>query len=111
MGASGGGRSRPSRPDADAATFSARLRVMGRKLALLRGVNVGGRVLPMAALRELCTGLGWREVRTYIQSGNVVFESDDKPAALEAALEAAITERFGFKVQVIVRTPAQWAVY
>ena len=84
---------------------------MGRKLALLRGVNVGGRVLPMAELRNICAGLGWQEVRTYIQSGNVVFESGDKAAALEAALETAITERFGFRVPVIVRTPAQWAAY
>jgi uncharacterized protein (DUF1697 family) len=84
---------------------------MGRKLALIRGINVGGRVLPMAELRQICAGLGWREVQTFIQSGNVVFESDEDAAALEAALEAAIAERFGFKVPVIVRTPAQWAAY
>lgn len=84
---------------------------MARKLALLRGVNVGGRMLPMAELREICGGLGWRDVRTYIQSGNVVFESDEGASALEAALEAAITERFGYKAPVMVRTPAQWAVY
>jgi len=84
---------------------------MGRKLALIRGINVGGRVLPMAELREICAGLGWHDVRTFIQSGNVVFESDESAAALEAVLEAAISERFGFKVPVIVRTPAQWADY
>ena len=84
---------------------------MGRKLALLRGINVGGRVLPMAELRDLCAGLGWRDVQTYIQSGNVVFESADEPTALEAALETAIAGRFGFKVPVMVRTPEQWAVY
>ena len=84
---------------------------MGRKLALLRGINVGGRVLPMAELRALCTGLGWQAVETYIQSGNVVFESDGEPAALESALEGAVAERFGFKVPVMIRTPAQWAVY
>jgi uncharacterized protein (DUF1697 family) len=84
---------------------------MGRKLALIRGVNVGGRVLPMAELREVCAGLGWRNVRTFIQSGNVIFESDEGAAALEAALEAAITERFGYRAPVIVRTPAQWVAY
>jgi len=84
---------------------------MGRKLALLRGINVGGRVLPMAELRDLCSKLGWTEVQTYIQSGNVIFESADEPAALEASLEAALAERFGFNVPVMVRTPAQWAVY
>ncbi len=42
-------------------------------LALLRAVNVGGRKLPMAGLRALCAELGWDDVATYIQSGNVVF--------------------------------------
>lgn len=84
---------------------------MGRMLALIRGINVGGRVLPMAELRTLCATIGWRNVQTYIQSGNVVFESGDPPAMLEPQLEAAIAERFGFKAPVMVRTPAQWAVY
>ena len=52
----------------------------------------------------LCAELGWQDVATYIQSGNVVFDAAGKPAALEAALEAAIAERFGFDVPVIVRT-------
>ena len=60
---------------------------MGRMVALLRAVNVGGRKLPMAELRALCAELGWEDVATYIQSGNVVFTADGKPAALEAALE------------------------
>ena len=47
--------------------------VMGRMVALLRAVNVGGRKLPMAELRALCGRLGWEDVATYIQSGNVVF--------------------------------------
>ena len=44
-------------------------------VALLRAVNVGGRKLPMAELRALCGELGWTDVATYIQSGNVVFDS------------------------------------
>ena len=82
-----------------------------RYVALLRAVNVGGAKLPMAELREVCAALGWQGVRTYIQSGNVVFDSDDAPAALEAALEAAVEQRFGFARPVIVRTAGQWAEY
>lgn len=84
---------------------------MGRMVALLRAVNVGGRKLPMAELRALCAGLGWADVATYIQSGNVVFTAPGRPAALEKSLEDAIAERFGFAVPVVVRTAAQWADY
>lgn len=80
-------------------------------VALLRAINVGGRKLPMAALRELCAQLGWRDVATYVQSGNVVFAADREPALLETELEAAIEDRFGMKVPVIVRTAAQWAAH
>ena len=82
---------------------------MGHRLALLRAVNVGGRKLPMAALREQCGRLGWTQVATYIQSGNIVFEATGGDAALEKALEQAIESEFGLDVPVIVRTRAQWA--
>ena len=81
---------------------------MGKLVALLRAVNVGGRKLPMAELRALCTGLGWSDVRTYIQSGNIVFEAEREPRALEAQLEAALRSRFGMEVPTIVRTVPQW---
>lgn len=84
---------------------------MGRMVALLRAVNVGGRKLPMAELRSHCAGLGWREVATYIQSGNVVFEADCAPAEAEAALEARIAEAYAFEAPAIVRTAAQWRDY
>ncbi|HWT13097.1 MAG TPA: DUF1697 domain-containing protein [Allosphingosinicella sp.] len=84
---------------------------MERMVALLRAVNVGGRKLPMAELRSLCGELGWEEVATYIQSGNVVFKATGTPAALEARLEKAIATQFGLEVPVIVRTAAQWAAY
>lgn len=82
-----------------------------RYVALLRAVNVGGAKLPMAELRGVCGALGWENVATYIQSGNVIFDSPSKPAALEAALEAAVKERFGFERPVIVRSAKQWADY
>ena len=81
---------------------------MGRMVALLRAVNVGGRKLPMAELRALCEELGWADVATYIQSGNVVFSSSGKPEAIEAELERAIEKRFGIDVPVIVRTTGEW---
>ena len=80
-------------------------------VALLRAVNVGGRKLPMAELRALCAELGWEEVATYIQSGNVVFTAEGKPEAIERTLEQAIEARFGLAVPVIVRTAAEWARY
>ncbi|MDA0365926.1 MAG: DUF1697 domain-containing protein [Chloroflexi bacterium] len=79
-------------------------------IALLRGINVGGhRPVPMADLRELCEALGFERVATYIQSGNVVFASDATPDAVQRRIEAAIAERFGFPVDVAVRTHAELA--
>jgi len=81
-------------------------------VALLRGINVGGnKRVPMAELRTLATGLGWRKVGTFIQSGNLVFVSSGSSAALEAALEAALARHFGFSVEVIVRGASAWAGY
>lgn len=81
-------------------------------IALLRGINVGGgNRVPMADLRALCEGLGWEEVRTYIQSGNLLFAAAGKPARLEAALEEAIEGEFGLAIPVIVRAGADWPGY
>jgi uncharacterized protein (DUF1697 family) len=85
---------------------------MGRHVALLRGINVGAnRKVPMARLRALCAGLGWAEVETYIQSGNLVFAASGSAAALEAALEQAIAGEFGFDIAVIVRSAGDWPGY
>ncbi|MET0406585.1 MAG: DUF1697 domain-containing protein [Cystobacter sp.] len=84
---------------------------MTRLLALLRGVNVSGqRKIPMAELREACTQAGLASVETYIQSGNVLF-STSKPAQAAATMEKLIRERFGFPVDVVTRTQAQWSAY
>ncbi len=81
-------------------------------IALLRGINVSGRnQLPMAELRSLCAGLGWGDVRSYIQSGNLVFGADADPASLEAGLEQAISRRFGLSIPVLVRAAADWPGY
>ncbi|MEA3050231.1 MAG: hypothetical protein QOG84_2067 [Sphingomonadales bacterium] len=82
---------------------------MTRHVALLRAVNVGGRTLPMAALRALCEAeLGWDAVATYIQSGNVVFEAKGEADALEAALEKVIAAKFGFEAPAMIRTASEW---
>jgi uncharacterized protein (DUF1697 family) len=80
-----------------------------RMLALLRGVNVGGhRKVPMAALRELASSSGLTDVATYIQSGNLVFSTTLTPATVETRLSSGIREHFGFPVDLVVRTRAQW---
>lgn len=82
---------------------------MARLIALLRAVNVGGRKLPMAELRAVCGRLGWEDVETYIQSGNLLFRAKGGAAELEARLESAIEETFSLEVPVMVRTAGQWA--
>jgi uncharacterized protein (DUF1697 family) len=85
---------------------------MATFIALLRGINVGGKnLIPMAELRALSERLGYRNVRTFIQSGNVVLEGAGKPAEVEAKLEAGITRRFGLAIPVVVRTAARFAAY
>ena len=77
---------------------------MASHVALLRGINVGGRnKVPMAELREVVTSLGHTGVTTYIQSGNVLFTTAGTDnAKLAAALETAIEDRFGLWSSVVV---------
>ena len=77
---------------------------MATHVALLRGINVGGRnKVPMAGLREVVASLGHTGVTTYIQSGNVLFSTGEEDTAkLASALEAAITEAFGLWSAVVV---------
>ena len=83
---------------------------MGTFIALLRGINVGGRTsIPMAELRALAEEIGLADVRTYIQSGNLLFTAD-KQDGLEERLEAAVAQRF-IAVPVIVRSGQDWARY
>lgn len=74
--------------------------------AFLRGVNVGGHHrLTMDDLRDALAPLGWRDVRTYGQSGNVVFEALETDAApLADDIEAAVLDAFGYEVPAMVRT-------
>ena len=83
---------------------------MSRRVALLRGVNVGGnKGVPMTALKSLAEGLSLGNPRTLLQSGNLVFSSTgEKPEALERALEQAILAEIGVATVVCVRTAALW---
>lgn len=75
-------------------------------VALLRGVNAGGhRRVPMGELRELFSELGFTDISTYINSGNVVFSSTTKPNQSE--VEKAIENKFGFPVDTLILTGEQ----
>ncbi len=77
---------------------------MASHVALLRGINVGGRnQVPMAELREVVTSLGHSGVTTYIQSGNVLFSTGETDTGgLASALEAAVAGKFGVAADVVV---------
>ena len=80
-----------------------------RVAALLRGINIGpNKRISMAALREIVESLGYTDVETYLQSGNVVFTPKGK-ADPAARLSTAIAERTGHAVAVLVRTGAELA--
>lgn len=72
---------------------------------MIRGINVGGKKpVKMDALREACASMGLRDVRTYLQSGNIVFDHADDAGKLEAMLAEMIERRFGHKVMVMIRS-------
>jgi uncharacterized protein (DUF1697 family) len=74
-------------------------------VALLRGINVGtAKRVAMPALRELASGLGYGDVRTHINSGNLILSSDEPPEDVRRALEQGIEQTFGLHSDVVVRT-------
>ncbi len=81
---------------------------MPTTIALLRGINVGGKSIKMAALREIISTLGFTNPRTLLQSGNAVFESETQdPAQIAAQLEHGIKEHLGLDVRVMIRSPRE----
>jgi uncharacterized protein (DUF1697 family) len=79
-------------------------------VALLRAVNVGGAgKLPMATLAELCLAAGFAQVKTYIASGNVVFQSDGSEGEVRTALETRLGGYMGRPAQVLVRSAPEMA--
>jgi uncharacterized protein (DUF1697 family) len=78
--------------------------------ALLRAVNVGGTgKLPMSELRAMCASIGFSNVRTYIASGNVVFESKLSESSVKAKLERCLEDYAGKPVGILIRTGAELA--
>jgi uncharacterized protein (DUF1697 family) len=82
---------------------------MTRYVALLRGVNLGKRQLKMEDLRRIAGDLGLEAPRTFIASGNLLFESDKAEGALKSALETALQKHMGAPVGVMIRTAAEMA--
>lgn len=77
-------------------------------IALLRGINVGGKnIIKMADLKQMFEAMGFCEVKTYIQSGNVLFKSDEDEELLCKKIEHEIEITFGFSVVVILRTAVE----
>ncbi len=82
--------------------------MMGHFVGLLRAINVGGTgKLSMERLRELCDELGFRNVKTYIQSGNVVFSSPLAEPKVQAKLSKALAAELGKPVGVMLRSAAE----
>ena len=84
--------------------------LMPRYVALLRGINIGSRNrVSMPELRSALEEAGFGEVRTYLQSGNVVLDSRAKAESVRRKVEGVIAERFGLEIAVVVRTKAELA--
>jgi len=80
-----------------------------RYVALLRAVNVGGRIVKMQELRTLCESIPLSNVSTFIASGNVIFESQKGPSAIETAIEKTLKAALGYDVVTMVRNVEQIA--
>ena len=78
-------------------------------VALLRAVNVGGRLLKMDDLKRVAGELGLESPKTFIASGNLLFKSTKSEAAVKKELEKALTEHMGKPVEVMVRTAGEMA--
>ncbi len=79
-------------------------------IALLRGINVSvQKMMKMPDLLDLFKSLNFRNIKTYVQSGNVVFKAESKDIPyLEAQITSAITEKFKFSVPVLVKNQSEW---
>lgn len=83
---------------------------MTTQIGLLRGINVGGhKQVAMADLRNVLTKLGFADVRTLLQSGNVIFTGSGTGARLEKQLETEVEKRLGVQSDCFVRTCGEWS--
>ncbi|APG63951.1 hypothetical protein LPB136_00550 [Tenacibaculum todarodis] len=82
---------------------------MKKYIVLLRGINVSGKnKLPMAELRELLNDLQFQNIQTYIQSGNIILESEKTKSEICKIIKDGIFTKFGYDVPVITRTILEW---
>lgn len=81
--------------------------IMETYVALLRAVNVGQNTLKMERARQLWSELGFKNVSTYLQSGNVVFEAEGHPSAWCSAIEQRVGRETRLPVAVLLRTPGE----
>ncbi len=78
-------------------------------IVLLRGINVSGKnKLPMQELRQLLIGLGYQKVQTYIQSGNIILETDEEKSKIIQKIQDKIQQKFDYKIPVMLRTIDHW---
>jgi uncharacterized protein (DUF1697 family) len=79
-------------------------------ISILRGINVSGhRMIKMDALKKMCSDLKFENVRTYIQSGNIIFQSKMADTQkISNAIKTTIEKVFGFDVPVLTLTPVEW---
>jgi len=80
---------------------------MSVRVGFLRAVNLGGRRVPMARLVAVCESLGYSDAWTFVNSGNVVFDTTGTQASVEAAMQKALEDEFGFECTTFVRTAKQ----
>ena len=82
---------------------------MKKYIVLLRGINVSGKnKLPMAELRELLNELEFQNVQTYIQSGNIILDSEESKPTICKKIKDGIKKQFGYDVPVISKTVSEW---
>ncbi len=82
---------------------------MKRYIVLLRGINVSGKnKLAMAELRDLLSSLKFQNVKTYIQSGNIILDSDETKSVVCEKIKEGITSKYGYDVPVLARTIQEW---
>jgi len=78
--------------------------------ALFRGINVGGKnIVKMAELKELFSVIGFADVKTYIQSGNVIFSSQETTDIIKSKIQKGFVNAFGFDSAVIIRSEGEFA--
>ena len=82
---------------------------MKKYVILLRGINVSGKnILPMSDLRQILNDLDFQNVQTYIQSGNIILESELSQVLICERIKKAILDKFGYEIPVIGRTIEEW---